>query len=341
MSDLRPHASERALEPARERLTLVATAIEDQREALARDVRAGLTRRPKALPCSYFYDLEGSRLFEEICRLPEYYLTRAERQILRERADELVSLCESNMTLCELGSGSAEKTQILIEAFLRRRRHLRYVSVDIARAMLEQSSAALLDKYSELEILAVAAEYDRGLAILGERVREPKLLLWLGSNVGNFHRPDAALFLRRLRSIMTVSDRLVVGIDLRKDRAVLERAYDDAAQVTARFNKNILTRINRELSGHFDLAAFRHHAVYDEDLGRVQMYLVSERAQQVRIDALDLDVAFAPGELIHTEDTYKYSLGEIDELARAAELGLMRQWFDAERRFCVNVFAAA
>jgi dimethylhistidine N-methyltransferase len=340
VSDARPDAQLRAARSARERLTLLAAPLENQREALARDVASGLTQQPKFIPCRYFYDLEGSHLFEEICRLPEYYLTRAERQILLAHADELVSLCVPNVTVVELGSGSAEKTQILLEAFLKRRGHQRYVCVDIARAMLEQSSLALLERHPTLEILAIADEYQHGLATIAERVREPKLLLWLGSNVGNFHRPDAVRFLARVRDAMVPRDLLLVGIDLRKDRRSLERAYDDAAGVTARFNKNILARINRELRGHFDLDAFDHRAIYDEPMGCVRMYLVSQRAQRVRIDALPLEISLSAGEMIHTEDTYKYSLEEIDQLGRAAHLGLVQQWFDPERRFSVNVFTA-
>ncbi|MFO0981070.1 MAG: L-histidine N(alpha)-methyltransferase [Planctomycetota bacterium] len=321
-----------------ERLVLLATPLANQVQVFARDVASGLGASPKTLPCRCLRS-EGSQLFEQICRLPGVLPHRTEREILAERATTLAALLDGEVTLVELGSGSAEKTQIVIEALLRRRRHLRYVPIDIARTMLEQSSRELLARYPDLDVLAIAAEYDEGLRLVAERVHEPKLYLWLGSNVGNFHRPEAAAFLRRVQAGMAPRDLLLVGIDLRKDRSALERAYDDALGVTARFNKNILARINRQLGGHFDLDAFRHVATYDEGLGRVEMYLVSERRQQVAIDALGITATFARDERVHTEDTYKYSLPEIDQLAAAAELELAAQWLDHQRRFSVNLLA--
>ncbi|HEX4836154.1 MAG TPA: L-histidine N(alpha)-methyltransferase, partial [bacterium] len=281
---------------------------------------------PKSLPCRYFYDHEGSLLFEQISELPEYYLPRAEREILEARAPDLASRFAKRATMVELGSGSAAKTRILIEAFLHRHEALRYVPVDISRAMLEESARALLDAYPALEVLAVAGDYLEGLRYLGTEEDHPTLFVWLGSSIGNLERPDAAAFLRRLRDVMSAQDRLLIGIDLRKDRAVLERAYDDSRGVTARFNLNILARINRELGGHFDLETFQHRAVYDEEIGRIEMYLISARAQQVRLDRLDLIVAFGAGEAIHTENSYKYSLAEIEALARGGGLRIDAQW---------------
>jgi dimethylhistidine N-methyltransferase len=310
-----------------------------RREAFARDVRAGLTGRPKRLDCCYFYDQDGSQLFDEICRLPEYYLTRAERAILSEHADEVVGRFAGPVTLVELGSGSAAKTRLLIEALLRRQPELCYVPVDICRTVLEDSAAELLRDYPSLEILAVAGEYQEGLRHLRADAGRPKLVLWLGSNVGNFDRPAAAAFLRQVRQTLAAHDRMLVGIDLRKDRAVLERAYDDARGVTAQFNLNLLARINRELGGDFDLDRFRHRAVYDEEAGRVEMYLDSACDQEVTIGRLGLTVAFAAGEAVHTENSYKYSSAEIEALAAAAGLGVERQWLDGEGRFSVNLLA--
>src|SRR5438876_2474775 len=301
-------------------------------EEFAREVERGLTASPKRLPCRYFYDQQGSRLFEEICALPEYYLTRAERQILQERAEEIAALFAEEVALVELGSGSAAKTRLLIEAFLHRHASLRYVPIDISPTILEASSLALLQAYPRLEIVAVAAEYREGLVRLQVETGRAKLILWLGSNVGNLDRPEAARFLRRVRETMTERDRLLVGIDLRKERAVLEAAYDDARGVTARFNLNLLARINQELGGRFDLTRFRHRAVYHEPMGRVEIYLDSLQTQRVRIEGLDLNVSFDAGEPIHTEDSYKYSIEEIAALAEAARLALERQWFDAERQ---------
>jgi L-histidine Nalpha-methyltransferase len=307
--------------------------------ALAGDVRAGLTSSPKRLPCRYFYDHEGSLLFEAICRLPEYYLPQAERESLLRGAAEIVACCPPGAVLIELGSGSATKTRILIEALLRQQAALRYIPIDISRTTLEESSQGLLRDYPALDVTAIACEYQDGLARLNGEADAPKLVLWLGSNIGNLDRAEAAQFLGRVGGLMSAADRLLVTIDLRKDQATLHRAYDDSRGVTARFNLNLLTRINRELGGHFDLETFRHRAVYNEEPGRIEMYLVSTRSQEVPIDVLEIEVPFGEGEAIHTEDSYKYSLSEIDALAEAADLSIERQWFDGNRRLSVNLFA--
>ncbi len=304
----------------------------------AADVRAGLTAPQKRLSCRYFYDAEGSALFEQICELPEYYLTRAEQAILDQHAGEIVDGCPGDAAIVELGSGSATKTRALLEAALRRRTPVHYVPIDISRSMLEESSRALLGDYAGVEITAIAAEYRAGLRWL-RRQRDSKLVLWLGSNVGNFGRADAVRFLRGVHATLSPSDRLLMGVDLRKSRAALEAAYDDSAGVTARFNLNLLARINRELGGHFDLGSFSHRARWNERLGRVEINLESDRSQSVRIDGLGLEVAFDAGERIYTESSYKYSTAEIEQLARAAGMVVERRWLDAERRFSVNLLA--
>jgi L-histidine N-alpha-methyltransferase len=242
-------------------------------------------------------------------------------------------------TLVELGSGSAAKTRLLIEALLKRHPTVRYVPIDICRMIVEESSLQLLQEYPRLEILAIAAEYHEGLGHLRTATAGPKLILWLGSNVGNLHRAEAAHFLQEVRGTMVAGDLLLVGIDLRKDRVLLERAYDDPQGVTADFNLNLLVRINRELDGHFDLEAFRHQARYNEDPGRIEMYLISKKDQRVRIDRLDLEISLAAGEAIQTENSYKYSLEEIHSLAAGAGLRIDSQWLDAEGRFSVNLLA--
>ena len=309
--------------------------------AFAQDVNAGLLAQPKSLPCRYFYDAEGSRLFEAICDLPEYYLTRAEREILVERSAELEARLPTGATLVELGSGSAEKTRILIGAMLPRRERLCYVPIDVSSEMLEGSARGLLGQYPGLEIMAIAGEYQDGLRHLRAHAGPPWLILWLGSSIGNLERHEAAVFLRQFSDAARSGDRLLIGVDMRKDRDVLVRAYDDATGVTARFNLNLLGRINRELRGRFDLARFRHRAVYNEPEGRIEMYLASTEAQRVAIDGLGIEVSFEAGEAIHTENSYKYSPAEIEALAEEAGLGLEAQWFDAGRRFSVNLFVPA
>jgi len=319
------------------RFRLVELTEGDPHADFARDVTAGLASEPKHLSCRYFYDSEGSGLFAAICELPEYYLTRAETEILQRHAREIASVVPDEVTVIELGSGNAVKTRLLLQALLPGRQ-VRYVPIDICRPVLEESAAGLMQRFPSLEIFAVAAEYHEGLRYLRSESDRPRLILWLGSNIGNFTRAEAATFLRRIRDTMTPADRMLVGVDLRKDRAVLEAAYDDAAGVTAAFNLNLLARINRELDGDLDLGAFRHRAIYNPDLGRIEMYLVSTRAQRVTIGRLGLKVAFAPGEAIHTENSYKYSLTEIDEVSKAAGLLAERCWQDAEGRFSLQLF---
>ncbi len=307
--------------------------------AFAEDVRRGLTARPMWLSCRHFYDDEGSRLFEEICALPEYYLTRAEREILEDHAEEIAARQPMIETLVELGSGSAVKTRILIDALSKRARRLRYVPIDVSRGTLEHSARTLRDDYPSLDLRCVAGEYADGLALMPSLVERPVLLLWLGSNVGNLHREEARAFLANVRERLELSDRLLIGIDLRKDADVLEKAYDDASGVTARFNRNLLERVNRELGGSFDTAAFDHKARYDVEAGRVEMSLVSRVKQSVRIEALGLEVLFRPGDAIHTENSYKYDLAEIDALAAGSGFVIAERWLDRAASFSLSLLA--
>ena len=322
-----------------DRLQLVTLDADAHHEEFASDVKKGLSALPRWLSCRFLYDPRGSALFEKICELPEYYITRTERRILSGCADEITAMFPEWISLVELGSGSSAKTRVLIDAFLRRHDALRYAPVDISSTALKESSLALLEDYRRLRVHAVVAEYEPGLEHLRSLNDRAKLILWLGSNVGNFSRAEAARFLRRVGSSMRPGDRLLMGIDLRKDREVLERAYDDACGVTAAFNLNLLGRVNRELGGHFDLEAFRHRATYSEEEGEIKIYLESLGAQTVSVDRLGMSVSFRAGELIHTESSYKYSAEEIDELSRAAGFRIERQWHDEDRYFNVTLLA--
>ena len=310
-------------------------------DAFAAAVSSGLDARPKTLPCRFLYDERGSELFEEICELPEYYLTRAERRLLEEHADSIASKLPARVALVELGSGSSSKTRLLIEALLRRQSRLRYLPIDISRSILEESAEALLADYRGLEIHAIAGEYQDGLRHVRRETRVPKLVAWLGSNVGNFDRHSAARFLRGIREVLSDADRVLVGIDLRKEAGRLLRAYDDGAGVTARFNLNLLDRINRELDGGFDLTRFAHRAEWREEEGRVKLGLESREAQAVAIKAIDRVVRFEKGEHIHTEDSYKYDLSEIDALARAAGLALDQRWLEPSLGYSLNLLRPA
>jgi dimethylhistidine N-methyltransferase len=330
---------------ASDRLTLHRLAEAGANDTFAGDVRRGLTARPKALPPKYFYDELGSHLFEAICRLPEYYLTRAETEILTRHADETVARLPAPVTLIELGSGSATKTRFLIEAVLRRQAELHYRPIDISPTALETSARELLDAYAGLTVSGYAGDYDGALRqIAAEQAAGPRrgstLVLFLGSNIGNFTPEEATLFLRQVRGVLRPGDGLLLGADLKKDRATLEAAYDDALGVTAAFNLNLLLRINRELGGEFELTRFRHRAVYDEEFGRVEMHLESRTAQRVPIRGLDLAVDFAAGETIHTENSYKFDLPQLAGLAAASGFALTQTWHDQAGRFSFSLLLA-
>jgi L-histidine N-alpha-methyltransferase len=305
----------------------------------ARDVREGLTSNPKHLFPKYLYDALGSNLFEAICETDEYYLTRAEDEILRNNADQIISEIPGCETLIELGSGSAEKTRAIIEALMRRRHELLFIPIDISVSALEESSQALLASYPSLKIQAYAADYFQALDALKLKAGEPALVLFLGSNIGNFEPDDALNFMRAIRRVLRPEDTLLVGVDLRKDRATLEAAYNDSLGVTRAFIVNELERINRELGANFDLWAFGLRSVYNEAAGRVEVYLESLRKQSVRIDGLDLTIQFAQGERIHMENAYKYDVESLRELGSRAGFTLQRTWFDERERFSSNLFS--
>jgi len=306
---------------------------------IADDVREGLGGAPKRLSPKYFYDELGSKLFEAICLLPEYYPTRAEREILEASGREIVASIQGPVEIVELGSGNAHKTRYLIDAILERQPELHYVTVDISSSALEASASDLLGAYPTLSVTAYASEYMGALEAL-PRSDQRRLALFLGSNIGNFDAPEAIAFLRALRDALRPGDALLLGADLKKSRVVLEAAYDDALGVTAAFNLNVLARINRELGADFDLARFSHRAFFDEALGRIEMHLVSRVEQTVHIGDLALDVHFAEGETIHTENSYKYDLDGLGRMGATAGFELARTWYDARQRFSSNLFVA-
>ena len=312
----------------------------DPRAGLAEDVRRGLSTQPKRFLPKYFYDQLGSQLFEAICLLPEYYLTRAENEILDRYADDIVAAVAGDITLIEMGSGSASKTRLLIEALLRKQAELLFIPVDISASALDSSSRILLQSYPQLRIEAFAADYFAGLAELEKEQRGRTLALFLGSNISNFDPDEALKFLRALRQVLRAGDALLLGADLKKDKSVLEAAYNDALGVTAAFNLNVLARINRELGGTFDLRAFQHRAFYNEAVGRVEIYIESTREQTVAISQLEMEVQFHEGEQIHTENSYKYDLNDIARLAAATGFIHGRTWLDAQERFSSNLLLA-
>ncbi len=322
-----------------DRLNLVEVGVSEESPGFAADVLAGLSGFPKTLPSVYFYDEAGSRLFEEICRLPEYYLTRCEAEILRARAEEIAACSSGRMELVELGSGSSVKTRLLIEALLRRQGRLHYLPVDISRSMLAETSKRLLADYPDLRITAYAAEYEAGLHRIAGTDFHQKMVLFLGSNIGNLRLDEAVAFLTRIRADLKEGDFLLVGADLQKDPARLTAAYDDARGVTAEFNKNVLRRINSELGGAFDLERFRHLAFWNPAHSRMEMHLQSLGAAEYPVAALDRSFRFFPGETIHTENSYKYSFEQLDDLCGRAGLKGIARHLDGEGLFSLNLLA--
>lgn len=307
----------------------------------ARDIKLGLTSHPKHLYPKYLYDELGSRLFEAICEVDEYYLTRAEDEILTNQADEIVAAIQDCETLIELGSGSAEKTRKIIDAFMRRQNKLTFVPVDISASALAESSHALLDSYANLRINAYAADYFQALAALPPRDSTPALVLFLGSNIGNFEKDEATNFLRAIRRVLRAGDALLLGADLKKDRATLEAAYNDALGVTRSFIVNELERINRELDANFDLWAFGLRSVYNGVIGRVEVYLESLCDQSVEIRGLKIEIDLKAGERIHVENAYKFDLDDLRRLGEQTGFNLERTWLDSGKRFSSNLFRVA
>ena len=327
--------------PHADRLQIHKLVRADLPASCAEDVRSGLSASPKRLFPKYFYDELGSQLFEAICLLPEYYLTRAENEIFANYSDEIVSeISAEKVSLIEMGSGSASKTRLIIEALLKRQSELLYIPVDISATALEQSSRVLLQSYPRLRIKAYASDYYEGIRALGQQQRERSLALFLGSNIGNFDPEEAHTFLRAMRGVLKIGDALLLGADLRKEREILEDAYDDALGITSAFNLNLLTRINRELEADFNVRAFRHQAIYNEESGRVEVYIVSNTRQTVTIRSLDLEIHFAEGERIHTENSHKYDLAGLSQLASATGYTRSRSWLDSGEQFSSNLFIA-
>jgi dimethylhistidine N-methyltransferase len=323
---------------AHNRATIITPGTPSAARSFAEDVDKGLSSSPKHLPCIYFYDYRGSLLFEEICRLPEYYLTRAEAQILRDFSEEIISYMPAHSLLVELGSGSCKKTRYIIEELLKQRDEVIYSPIDISKKMLRESAASLLGQYDNLEIISVAAEYEEGLWHLDMRTDNPKLILWLGSSIGNFELNEAVAFLKSISKSLAPDDLFLIGFDLKKDKEVMERAYNDSPGVTAEFNLNLLSRVNRDLGGDFDLDRFAHRALFNDVKSRIEMYLVSSCEQQVYIADLDRSYGFGEHERIHTENSHKYSLRAIENLADRVGFTTVRQWFDPRKYFNLTLF---
>lgn len=306
---------------------------------IAADVEEGLSAAPRRLPPRLFYDDAGSALFEEITRLPEYYLTRAEQTIFDLHAEAILARAGEALTLVELGAGSGEKTRTLIRAVLHRQTRATYIPVDVSRAALEMVSTALRRDFTALEVVPLEGRYRIALQPLRERP-ERKLVLFIGSSIGNFDPAEGVALLKDVRAALGSGDGLLLGTDLRKDPAVLVPAYDDASGVTARFNLNVLVRINRELGANFAVDQFRHVAEWNDAASRMEMHLESLCEQEVRIDALQMQIRFRAGERIHTENSYKFTQERVDWLLQESGFERVETWSDPQGLFSEHLARA-
>ncbi len=316
---------------------------ESAEQTLADVVRAGLQLTPKQLPPWLFYDEAGSLLFEEITRLPEYYLTRMERGILTASAGAMIRAAAGGMRirLVELGAGSADKTRLLLAAALAHQGAVAYQPVDVSETALTAACERIAAELPGVETEPILADYTAGWGLAEDlNAGERQLLLWIGSSVGNFEPERAVELLARINGTMRPGDGLLLGVDLApaaggKSEAELVVAYDDAAGVTAAFNRNVLVRLNRELGAEFEPEGFAHRAEWNAVESRMEMHLESRAAQRVWMDALEMEVEFAAGERLHTENSYKYGLDGAAELMARAGFPVVNRWLDAEGWFAV------
>jgi L-histidine Nalpha-methyltransferase len=324
-------------------------------EEFASDVARCLSSKNKYLSPKYLYDKVGSQLFEQICLQPEYYLTRTEASILNKHAPLISKLTGSNIKIIELGSGSSSKTAILLSYLSSHKKRIYYFPIDISSSILIESERKLKSQFPNASIIGIRSDYDTGIdraaaecVATEEKKRKnnnndnipyTKLVLFLGSSIGNFELIEARSLLRSVREKLDANDFVLVGFDLQKDESVLNAAYNDKARITAKFNLNLLARINRELGGNFELGKFEHCAFYSREQNRIEMHLVSITDHQVYIGALGKNFALRKGQSIHTENSYKYSLSQIAALAEDCGFAVEKNFTDKKRWFDLALFS--
>jgi len=306
----------------------------------AKDVEKGLNDKQKHISPKFFYDKKGSRLFEEICMQPEYYLNRIESQILKNSVDEILKIIGGQeISVIELGNGNSLKTRILLGPFLTKLKIVTYFPIDVSLKMLKKSIKDLFREYANLQIYGICSDYVSGLVKINafmklkREIPNKKFIIFLGSSIGNFDPKDAIDFLHSIARYVLKEDLLLIGIDLEKDKSILDRAYNDKNGITAKFNFNVLARINRELEGEFNISNFEHRSFYNIHKHRIEMHLESKLDQQVRIGAIGKMFYFKKGETIHTENSYKYSLRRLDKLVKKAGLQVIRDFTDPEEQY--------
>ena len=300
------------------------------------EVIRGLTAPQKTLPCKLFYDQTGSALFEEITRLPEYYLTRTELEILKQNSGDIALAAGSPITVIELGAGSATKTEMLLRAIARRQMRVKYFPVDISPSVLMEARNRLRTEFPGALIKPVIADFGNGFQFLKE-IAGKKLVLYLGSSIGNFERNDAVAMLRKVHDQLVTGDALLLGTDMVKAEDILVPAYDDSQGITQQFNRNILRRLNRELDADFDLEAYRHIAEWSPARSRMEIFLESTRSQTVTIGVTGTRLRFRAGERIHTEISSKYTLDMVAQMLCVSGFNLTQSWFDKQGWFGLHL----
>jgi dimethylhistidine N-methyltransferase len=307
---------------------------------LGAEVYRGLTAFPKKLSPWLFYDQRGSELFEAITELPEYYLTRTERGIFEQYADEILAAADAKkLSMIELGAGTATKTRLLLDAAVRRQASVEYYPIDISTSALEEARRRIGEEQPQVSCMPIVSDYTTDMSDV-HSISGRRLVLYIGSSIGNFEPAEAAKLLRRLRGQLAAGDLLLLGVDHVKDRFTLLKAYNDAAGVTAEFNRNMLVRIKRELGAKFRPGLFRHRACWNEREARIEMHLESVVAQEIAIPALELQVSFQRGESIHTENSYKFTPERVAEMLGWAGFEVRKEWTDARKWFGVYLAEA-
>jgi dimethylhistidine N-methyltransferase len=307
---------------------------EKSNRSFSQEISYSLNQKQKSISPKFFYDIKGSELFDKICDLPEYYLTRTETSLLKKIGSELKKFVSDDMRLVELGSGSAVKTRLLLDVLTNIQNKTEYFPIDISD-ILQESSQKLLEDYENLSITGVIDIYESGLEFIEKYDDTPNLIAFLGSSFGNFAPEFGFALLQKISSIMKSDDLFFIGLDLVKDKKVLENAYDDSKGITASFNLNILSRINDELHANFDLSQFAHHSVYNENKQRIEMYLRSLEDQKVEIKKSSLELDFQKDELIHTEHSHKYSIPQIEKMMYKAGLKIEKIWQDTTKPYAI------
>jgi L-histidine N-alpha-methyltransferase len=306
---------------------------------IAEDVLHGLTKLPKTLSPKLFYDAAGSELFERITELSEYYPTATERGILRQYAAEIVEQTGNSHVIVELGAGSASKTTLVLDGFVKTGQPITYYPVDVSAAALDFCSERMREVLPTIQVVPKVLDFTHGMPQF-RQIAGRKLFLFIGSSIGNFEPLEAGLFLKQVRSSMNPGDALLLGTDMRKSPDVLIPAYDDSEGITAAFNKNLLVRLNRELNADFDLDTFAHRIIWNDELSRIEMHLESLRDQVVNVDALALSLEFRKGETIHTENSYKFTMPMIEAIAGNGGFTIVHTWTDPKQWFTVHLLRA-